>query len=82
MEYNRLNIENQNAINAKAKTKADGIYTFRGIDYKVKDGRVVGYAVQVPGQRGEIIQSYGAFNTVVGYYDTAEQKKQNLKKVV
>jgi predicted glycoside hydrolase/deacetylase ChbG (UPF0249 family) len=61
--YCELNIVNQNAINEKAKTKADGVYTFRGIAYLVKRNRVEYFACG-----GEIIAQFGHFNTVVGTY--------------
>lgn len=63
VQYCVLNIENQNAINAKAKDKKDGVYTFRGVAYRVRNARVTHFAC-----RGEVIQQYGHFNTVVGSY--------------
>lgn len=64
VDYNRLTIENQNLIVEKAKTKADGIYTFRGIVYRVKDNRATHFACN-----GEVIEPFGYFNTVIGLYD-------------
>lgn len=77
--YNVLTIKNQSDIMTKAKNKSDGVYTFRGIDYKVKDGKVVMFAVNQPGMVGEFIKPFGNFNAVVGNFDTNEQKKQGLK---
>lgn len=58
-----LTIENQNLINTKAKTKKDGVYTFRGVAYRVRANKVTHFAV-----RGEVLQQYGAFNVKLGTY--------------
>jgi hypothetical protein len=73
-----LNIENQKLINAKAKTKGDGIYSFRGVVYRVQDHHATHFADQ-----GQILQQYGAFNVVVGSYDgygdAARKLLKNIK---
>lgn len=74
--YNTLNIDNQNLINQKAKTKADGIYTFRGIMFRVRAGRVTHYASE-----GSIIIPAGHFNTVAGSYSTRDEAKAKLKSI-
>lgn len=67
--YNTLTVENQSLIVEKAKTKADGVYSFRGIVYRVRDNRVTHFACG-----GEILQPYGHFNAVVGSYDKFASK--------
>lgn len=69
IQYNCLNIENQELINEKAKTKKDGVYTLRGIKYVVKDKRASYFAVN-----GEIIQPYGHFNSVIRTCKREEEK--------
>ena len=61
--YGRLTIENQKYINEKAKEKIDGIYTARGICYRVRSGFVTHFACG-----GEVIVQLGHFNTIVGKY--------------
>ena len=62
--YGKLTIENQSAIDEKAKVKNDGIYEFRGIAYRVRNRQVTHYAC-----RGEVVFPYGAFNVTVATYD-------------
>ncbi len=57
-----LTIENQNIISEKSKSKKDGIYSFRGIKYLVKSGKATHFL-----DRGQILESCGAFNVVVGH---------------
>ena len=63
MDYG-LNRENQTLINNKAKDKNDGVFTFRGVYYRVRNGRVTHYAAF-----GKVVESAGAFNVTVGSYD-------------
>lgn len=72
--YNTLTIENQNAIVEKAKVKSDGIYTFRGILYKVQNGKVIVVACN-----GEILQPFGHFVVNVGKYENTKVAKDLLK---
>lgn len=61
--YNDLTIENRQAIEAKAKTRNDGVYTFRGIAYRVRKNRVTHFAYN-----GEVLEPCGNFSVVVGEY--------------
>lgn len=54
-------IENINLIHDKAKTKQDGVYSFRGLLYRVKKGRFTHYAY-----RNEIIERAGNFDVPIG----------------
>ncbi len=59
-----LNAENQDLIAAKAKTKSNGIFAFRGVVYRVLDGKVTHLAW---GEK--IVVPCGNFNVNVGSYD-------------
>lgn len=75
MDYSRLTIVNQNAIINKAKTKNNGVYTLRGIEYRVIDGRVTHYACL-----GKILEAAGHFNVECGNYDGyADSARKILK---
>jgi hypothetical protein len=58
-------IENLDIISAKAKTKRDGIYSFRGVEYRVRSHRMTHFA-----HRGEIHEVFGNFTVVVGRYES------------
>ena len=73
MQYG-LNIENQNLIITKSKTKKDGIYTFRGVIYRVYTNTAILFAYN-----GEILQNYGGFNCVVGRYDTKDEARKLMR---
>jgi hypothetical protein len=75
-EWGRLTRENQQYINEKAKTKKDGVYSARGIIYRVKNNRATHYA-----SRGEILGSAGAFNYACGKYDSTDEAKKLLIKL-
>ncbi len=62
--YNTITIDNQNFIQQKAKTKADGVYTIRGILYRVENGRATHFASE-----GNVLLFCGAFNMIVDQYD-------------
>ena len=62
--YNKLNIENEVYITAKAKLKLDGCYQARGIAYRVRNNRVTHYACE-----GEIVGNFGNYNVVLGSYE-------------
>jgi hypothetical protein len=70
-----LNIINQNAIIDKAATKKDGIYSFRGVVYRVVGGKVTHYA-----SGGKVVQGFGHFNVDVGSYDGYESAARKLLK--
>lgn len=71
-----LTIENQNTINDKAKEKKDGCYSFRGVAYRVRNGKVTHLACN-----GEIVQPFGAFNVVVGTYKDLYNALKVLKTI-
>lgn len=61
--YNKLTIANQRDCEMKAKTKKDGVYTLRGIAYRVRNNQVTHFACE-----GEVLVPYGNFNVIVGKY--------------
>lgn len=72
--YNDLTLQNQNDIVEKAKTKPDGVYTLRGIFYRVRNGRVTHFA-----SKGEVVQACGHFNIVLGTYGTKDEGRKLLQ---
>lgn len=59
-----LTIENQNLIIEKAKSKKDGVYSFRGVDYRVRNKIVTHFAAS-----GQILERCFGFNVIVGSYE-------------
>jgi len=78
IRYGELNSDNVNLIIDKARDKTDGVYNFRGIMFRVKNGGVTHWAVD-----GEILQAMGRFNTQVGSYDPRrnDQARAMLKNI-
>jgi len=78
IQYNELNQDNKNLIIDRARDKADGIYSFRGIMFRVRNGKVTHWAVD-----GKILQAMGHFNTQVGSYEPgrSSQAKVMLKSI-
>ena len=74
---NRLTIDNKKLIDVKAKSKVNGIYTLRGILYRVRNQKVLVYAVG-----GEFLQNCGTVTYLLGTYNwlggisEAEVRKQ------
>jgi len=60
IEYG-LTLVNQLAINERAKLKSDGVYTFRGVMYRVLNNRAIAYAC-----KGQVLQNWGGFNALLG----------------
>lgn len=56
-------IENLNAIHDKAKSKKDGVYSFRGLEYRVHGGQFTHFAY-----RGQVLIRAGNFNVLAGTY--------------
>lgn len=75
MEYQVLNKENRYAIIKRASKKKDGVYTLRGIYYRVRDGLVTHYACG-----GDIIQPCGYFDVCVGTYDYSQYNHYEIAK--
>ena len=59
-----MKIVDQTKMIERAKSKKDGIYTWAGIHYRVRDSRITHYA-----DFGTILESAFGFNCVVGSYE-------------
>lgn len=69
-----MTIEETNILHKKAKDRKDGVYSFRGNLWVVKDGQFIGFANHL----GECYRRMGAFNTQIGQVKSYE-RKQKLK---
>jgi hypothetical protein len=58
-----LNNHNETLIIEKAKSKKDGVYTFRGVGYRVRDNKVTHLSAN-----GSIFERCCGFNVVIGKY--------------
>ena len=76
IQYGVLDNDNVNLIIDKSVNKPDGIYSFRGILFRVKGGKVTHYAAD-----GKILQAMGRVNTQIGSYDSSTQAKSILKSI-
>ena len=63
-------------LNKKAETKKDGVYSFRGNLWVVKNGKFIAYVNQF----GKILQRFGAFDTQIG--DLSSVERWNRKKIL
>lgn len=76
MKYG-MTVENINLINVKASSKKNGVYTFRGLIYKVKGNKVTHLAYN-----GMLIECCGHFNVEIGNYSGYESDaKKALKEL-
>lgn len=71
--------ENYQLATEKAKEKADGVYSFRGVAYRIRDHRITHYA-----HSGRVLERFGHFDTQVGTYeghlDAAKRALKSLDK--
>ena len=68
-------IDNLNLIVDKAKTKKDGVYSFRGMGYRVEDGALTHFSYG-----GKILLRGGNLNFVIGRYSGySDNAKKTLK---
>lgn len=74
--YNRLTIDNYTVIKERAKLKNDGIFTFRGITYRVENHKVTHFAYL-----GKIERNLGFAVTEVGTYQTKKELIDKLKSI-
>lgn len=73
IQYNVLTIENQKAINERAKSRKDGVYEFRGIVFRVSNGHATHFAL-----KGEVLEQYGHFNALIGSYDASKYDHRDV----
>lgn len=78
-----MTIDELNILHEKAKGRNDGVYSFRGNLWVVKDGNFIAYATPF----GECFRRMGAFNYKIGEVDRYERKQKlidwlkNLKQI-
>jgi hypothetical protein len=59
-----LTMENERIILEKAKSKKDGVYTFRGVGYRVCENHVTHFS-----DNGIILERAYGFNCIVGSFE-------------
>jgi len=67
-----MTIEESNLLIDKAKTRGNGIYSFRNYLYAVKDNNFVAFA----NYSGECYQRMGSFNVLIGKVERYNRKKK------
>lgn len=72
-----LTIENENLIIDKAENKRDGVFQFRGVTYRVRDGRVTHFCYG-----GKVLERAYGFNCVVGEYEAYYGSSDNPKSIL
>jgi len=73
-----MKIEITNQIIEKAKTKKDGVYSFKGFKYAVKDNNFVLFADYF----GNLYQRAGNFNASLGKVKEKYNKTKELKRLL
>lgn len=64
-----MTVEETNLLNEKAKSKKDGVYSFRGNLWVVKDNNFIAFS----NNKGEVLQRFGYFNTPIGDFSNIER---------
>jgi len=64
-----MTIAEINLLNRKAETKKDGVYSFRGNLWAVKNSKFIAYI----NQNGRVLQRFGAFDTQIGDLSSTER---------
>ena len=71
-KFEKMTIEETNILHEKAKDRKDGVYSFRGNLWVVKDGKFIAFANLF----GECYQRMGAFNFQIGTVKSYERKQK------
>ena len=69
-----MTIEETNHLHEKAKSRNDGVYSFRGYVWVVKNGNFVAFANSF----GECYQRSGSFNVKIGEVSRGAARKKKL----
>lgn len=64
-----MNIDEINLLNKKSESRKDGVYSFRGNLWAVKNSKFVAFV----NTRGQVLQRFGAFNTQIGDLSSIER---------
>ena len=70
-----MTVDEIKLLNEKAKTKKDGVYSFRGNLWVVKSNKFLAYCKY----NGEVLQRFGSFDTQIGDFKALyvyERKKK------
>ena len=68
-KFNEMTIDETNLLHKKAEVKKDGVYSFRGNLWAVKNGKFVAFI----NNRGQVLQRFGSFNTQIGDLSSIER---------
>jgi hypothetical protein len=69
---NDMKIDDYILLEEKAKTKKDGVYSWHGYMYVVKNNRFIAYADNY----GECFSCHGAFTVSIGKIEKHDRKKK------
>ena len=69
-----MTVDETNLLHEKAKSKKDGVYSFRGNLWVVKSNKFLAFC----NINGEVLQRFGSFNTRIGDFSNIE--RYNWKK--
>lgn len=73
-----MTTEQTNIIAKKAETRKDGVYTYQGFLYAVKNKRFVLFI-----HKGEVLKRMGLFNAILGSCDkTYDYEKREVLKAL
>ena len=67
-----MTIDEVNILNNKALKRKDGVYSFRGNVWAVKNNKFIAFANQF----GEVYLNLGSFNTQIGKVDILYRKEK------
>lgn len=70
-----MRIDEINILIEKAKTRKDGVYSFRGFLWVVKDNNFIAFA----NYYGECFARFGSFITSIGKVDHYDRKEKLIK---
>ena len=70
-----MTVDEANLLHEKAKTRKDGVYTFKGNLYVVKDNNFIAFSDYF----GNCYQRMGSFNVSIGKVERYDRRKHLLK---
>ena len=70
-----MTIDDTNILIEKAKTRKDGVYSFKGYLWVVKNNKFVAFADYY----GNCYQRFGAFNASIGKVDHYDRKQKLIE---
>jgi len=70
-----MKIQERNQLIEKAKTRKDGVYSYHGFLYIVKNNNFIAYATPI----GNCFACIGVFDALIGTVKSYNRKKELLK---